>query len=83
MDVQHCLGAQAFRLSLRLDSVHSAFGQQLFVELLQFQSGQLPQLNFADIRLDVVVDVSSVGLVGGGATDTRCPSTGLRCTALP
>ena len=66
MDVPHCLGTQPFRLTFGLNSVYSAFGQQLFVELLQFQSGQLAQRDFSDVRLDVVVDVASVGLVGGG-----------------
>ena len=64
MDIAYRFGAETFRLPFCLNSVHSALGQQLFVELLQLQGGQLTQLDFADIWLDVVVDVASVGLVG-------------------
>ena len=66
MDIPYCLGTETFRLTFGLNSADSALGQQLFVELLQFQGGQLVQLDFADIRLDVVVDVPPAGLVGGG-----------------
>jgi len=63
VDVPHGFGAQALSLMLALNSVHPAFFQQLLVELLQFQRSELFQGDFADIRLDVVVDVPPVGLV--------------------
>ena len=66
MDVPHCLGTQAFGLSFGLQPVYPAFGQQFLVELLQFQRGDLFQRDVSDIWIDVVVDVASVGLVGGG-----------------
>lgn len=50
----------------RLYPIHPSLLQQLFVDLLQLQRSQFPQRNPADIRLDVVVNVSPVGLVGGG-----------------
>ena len=64
MDVPHCLGTQALGLSFGLQPVYPAFGQQFLVELLQFQRSKLFQRNFPDVWLDVVVDVSSIGLVG-------------------
>ena len=64
VDVPHGFGAQALSLMLALNSVHPAFFQQLLVELLQFQRSKLFQRNFPDVWLDVVVDVSSIGLVG-------------------
>ena len=64
VDVPHGFGAQALSLMLALNSVHPAFFQQLLVELLQFQRSKLFQRSFADTRLDVVVDVPPIGLVG-------------------
>ena len=50
---------------LGFQSIHLLL-QQLLVELLQFQRSELFQRDFADIGLDVVVNVTPVGLVGGG-----------------
>ena len=66
MDVPHRLGAEPFGLVLGFQSIHPALLQQLLVELLQFQRSELFQRDFADIGLDVVVNVTPVGLVGGG-----------------
>ena len=41
VDVPHRLGTQSFWLPFGLNPVHSTSGQQLFVEFLQFQGGQL------------------------------------------
>ena len=38
--------------------------QQLLVELLQIQVGQLVKLGIPDVRLDVTVDIAPVGLMG-------------------
>ena len=67
VNVPHRFRTEAFRLTFCLNSVYPTLGQQLFVEFLQFQSGQLVELDFADVGLDVVVDVSSIGPVRGGA----------------
>ena len=58
MDVPHCLGAQPFGLVPGFQSVYATVGQQLLVELLQFQRSELFQRDFADVGLDVVVNVS-------------------------
>ena len=47
----------ALSLLLALELVDPPTGQQLLIELLKLQRGRLFQRNFADIWLDVVVDV--------------------------
>ena len=47
-----------------LQPVYPAFGQQLPVELLQFQRVKLFQRNISNVGSYVVVDVTPVGLVG-------------------
>ena len=65
MDVPHGLGAQPLGLVPGLQPVYPSLLQQLLVELLQFQRSEFFQRNFADIRLDMVIDVPPAGLVGG------------------
>ena len=60
MDVPHCLGTQALGLSFGFQPVYPAFGQQLLVELLQIQRGELFQRDVPDIGPYVVVDVAPV-----------------------
>ena len=66
VDVPYRLGAQSFGLPLGLHPVYPACGQQLLVELLQVQRSELSQRDISDVRIDMVVDVAPVGLVGGG-----------------
>ena len=65
MDVPHCFGAEPFGLCPALNPIHPPLLQQLLVELLQFQRSELFQRDLADVGLDVVVDVPTVGLVRG------------------
>lgn len=64
MDVPHCLGTETLGLSFGFQPVYPAFGQQLPVELLQFQRVKLFQRNISNVGSYVVVDVTPVGLVG-------------------
>lgn len=64
MDVPHRLGAEALGLSFGLQPVYPAFSQQLLVEFLQVQRGELFQRDVPDVGIDVVVDVAPIGLVG-------------------
>ena len=65
MDVPHGLGAQPLGLVPGLQPACPSLLQQLLVELLQFQRSELFQRDFANAGLDVVVDITPVGLVGG------------------
>ena len=65
VDVPHCFGSQTFRLFLGLDAVYSPAVQQVLVEPLQVQRGQVCQRDTADLRLDVVFQKALRGFEGG------------------
>ena len=56
-----------FRFLFRLDAVYSPAVQQVLVEPLQVQRGQLCQRDAADLRLDVVLEETLTGLERGRA----------------
>ena len=53
VDVAHGFGRQTFRFLFRFDAVYPATVQQVLVEPLQVQRGQVCQRNAADLRFDV------------------------------
>ena len=65
IDVADGLGAKPLGLVLRFQPIHPPFRQQLLVELLKIQRGQLRQWNVPNAWLNVVFNVALVGLVGG------------------
>ena len=65
MDIANGLGCQSFRLFLGLDAVYSPAVQQVLVEPLQVQRGQVCQRDAADLRLDVVFQKALAGLERG------------------
>ena len=65
VDVAHCFGRQTFRFLFRFDAVYSATVQQMLVEPLQVQRGQVCQRDAADLRLDVVFQKALRGLERG------------------
>ena len=64
VDVPYRFGSQTFRLFLGLDAVNSAAVQQVLVEPLQVQRGQVCQRDAADLRLDVVFQKALRGFEG-------------------
>ena len=67
IDVADGLGAEPLRLVLGLQAIHPPFRQQLLIEPLKIQRGQLRQWDIPDARLDVVFNIALIGLVGGRA----------------
>ena len=65
MDVSHGFRCQTFRLFLGLDAVYPATVQQVLVEPLQVQRGQVCQRDAADLRLDVVLEEALRGFECG------------------
>ena len=65
VDVAHRFGSQTFRLFLGLDAVYSPAVQQVLVEPLQVQRGQVCQRDVADLRFDVVFQKALAGFEGG------------------
>lgn len=63
IDVPHRFRAQAFGLLLGFDAGNPPLRQQLLVELLEREGGQLLDWDLPDVRLDVVLNVALVGLV--------------------
>ena len=59
------LDTSNFRLFLGLDAVYSPTVQQVLVESLQVQRGQVCQRDAADLRLDVVFQKTLAGLERG------------------
>ena len=66
VDITHCFRAKADGLLFGFQPLYPAVAQELAVEPLQIQGGELGERNVANVGLDVVVDVTPVGLVGGG-----------------
>ena len=64
VDISHRLGCQTFRLFLGFDAVYSATVQQVLVEPLQVQRGQVCQRDAADLRFDVIFQKALRGFVG-------------------
>ena len=67
IDIPYCLCRQPFRLVLRFDPFHPAFVHQLAVQLLKIHGTEFLQRDLSDVRCHMVVDVTPVGLVRGGA----------------
>ena len=67
IDVANGFRAEALRLLFGFLPLHSALCQQLLIELLKIQRGQLRQRDCSDGWFDVVADVALVGLVRRGA----------------
>ena len=64
MNVPNCFGVQPFGLTLAFDAVYPSALQKFPVEFLQIQRGQATEWDIADVRLDVVVDITPIGQVG-------------------
>lgn len=67
VDITHCFRAKADGLLFGFQPLYPAVAQELAVEPLQIKNGESGERNVANVGLDVVVDVTPVGLVGGGA----------------
>lgn len=67
VEIPHRLGAETFGLFLRLNPLHPASVQHLLVESLEIQGSQLMQRNVPDVGLNMVVQIATVGGMGGGA----------------
>ena len=65
VDIAHRFGSQTFWFLFRLDAVYPPTVQQVFVEPLQVQRGQVCQRDAADLRLDVVFQKTLRGLERG------------------
>ena len=65
VDVADGLWSQTFRLFLGFNAVNPATVQQVFVEPLQVQRGQVCQRDAADLRLDVILEEALTGLERG------------------
>ena len=67
VDVPHRFWSQTFRFLFRLDAVYPTAVQQVLVEPLQVQRGQVCQRDATDLRLDVVLQKALRGLERGRA----------------